>query len=265
MISLSNSNLPTTTKDMRSSRFFQNAVPILFSLLIILPGCEKENSFNKEEDLFFGTVWKLDKSEYYHNGTLVKTVELGSDRAYYVHYFTDEALVMSVENGRHDRFVQTYTISDLHINRGANIPEEVVTSINQTSMVIETDGLQHAIYPELFDYDHSVSYYSPVSQSPLSSSFIGEWNNYKMDLTRDGKVENTWELDIHIKYSKDGTVTYSTAESADEGHYLLIDDKVAFSKNFDSVMTVKIDGKEMTHESYNHMLGTTRNYFRKVK
>ena len=30
-------------------------------------------------------------------------------------------------------------------------------------------------------------------------------------------------------------------------------------------MTVKIDGKEMTQESYNPMLGTTKNYFRKIK
>ena len=249
---------------MKSSGFFQNAVPILLSLLFILTGCEKENSSNKEENLFFGTVWKLDKSEYYLNGTLVKTIELGTDRAYYIHYFADEALVISIENGSYNRYVQTYTITDLHINRGANIPEEVVTSINRTSMVIETDGLQYALYPELFDYDHSVSYYSPVSQSPLSSSFIGEWNNYKMDLTRDGKVEYSWELDIRVKYSKDGSVTYSTAESVDEGHYLLIDDKVAFSKNYNSVMTVKIDGKEMTHESYNQMLGTAKNYFRRV-
>ena len=250
---------------MKSSGFFQNAILILLSFLFILSGCEKENSGSKEENLFLGTIWKLDRREYYYNGTLVKTVESGADRAYYVHYFANESLELYVENGSYGRYVQTYTISDLHINRGAYLPEEVVTSINQTSMVLESNGLVHEMSPELFDYDHSVSYYSPAPKSPLSSSFVGKWNNYKMDLTRDGKVENTWELDTRINYSKDGTVTYNTAESTDEWHYLLIDDKVAFSKNFNSVMTVKIDGKEMTQESYNPMLGTTKNYFRKIK
>ncbi|MBR4818037.1 MAG: hypothetical protein IKX07_06965 [Bacteroidales bacterium] len=132
-------------------------------------------------------------------------------------------------------------------------------------MVIETDGLEHLISTDILEYDHSVSYYSAAKKSPLASSFEGEWNNHKMELYRDGNVVYTWEVDSNIKFSKDGTFTYPGQDSANDGYYLLFDDKVGFSKNFNSVMTVSIDGNDMILEWFSPQLGTTKNYFRKVK
>lgn len=250
---------------MKSSRIIQFANPFLIFLLFIFSGCDEIVIDDKDQELFFGTVWKADKVDYFNEGDLVRSDEYISGKALYEHYFTDTVLWISVENGQYKRGINTYKYSDLHIDYGEGIPERVVTSIDNASMVIESDGLEHAIYPELYDYDHTTAYYSVAEESPLASSFEGEWDNYKMELIRDGKVVNTWELDTRIKYSKDGTVTYSNAETTSEGYYLLVDDKVVFSVNDKSVKTVKIDGDGMIQESYNPSLGTSRVYFRRVK
>lgn len=250
---------------MKTSRIFLNSSSFLLFLLLILTGCEKEGVSNKEQKLFFGTVWKMDRADYYLDGVLVKSIEYNSENALYVHYFDDLSLWIGAEKGEYSRFIQTHSISDLHIILGPNIPERVVTSINHSSMVIETDGLEHLISTDILEYDHSVSYYSAAKKSPLASSFEGEWNNYKMELYRDGKVVYTWEVDSNIKFSKDGTFTYPGQDSTNDGYYLLVDEKVGFSKNFNSVMTVSIDGNDMILEWFSPQLGTTKNYFRKVK
>ena len=250
---------------MKTSSKLKTAGSLFLLMFLILTGCEKEGVSNKEQKLFFGTVWKMDKADYYLDGVLVKSIEYNSENALYVHYFDDLSLWIGAEKGEYSRFIQTHSISDLHIILGPNIPERVVTSINHSSMVIETDGLEHLISTDILEYDHSVSYYSAAKKSPLASSFEGEWNNYKMELYRDGKVVYTWEVDSNIKFSKDGTFTYPGQDSTNDGYYLLFDDKVGFSKNFNSVMTVSIDGNDMILESSSTQLGTTKNYFHKGK
>ena len=250
---------------MKTSSKLKTAGSLFLLMFLILTGCEKEGVSNKEQKLFFGTVWKMDKADYYLDGVLVKSIEYNSENALYVHYFDDLSLWIGAEKGEYSRFIQTHSISDLHIILGPNIPERVVTSINHSSMVIETDGLEHLISTDILEYDHSVSYYSAAKKSPLASSFEGEWNNYKMELYRDGKVVYTWEVDSNIKFSKDGTFTYPGQESTNDGYFLLVDDKVGFSKNFNSVMTVSIDGNDMILESSSTQLGTTKNYFHKGK
>lgn len=59
-------------------------------------------------------------------------------------------------------------------------------------------------------------------KSPLASSIEGEWNNYKMEQYRDGKVVHTWEVDTNVKFSKDGRTNHSNPESTYDGYYLLI-------------------------------------------
>ena len=250
---------------MKTSSKLKTAGSLFLLMFLILTGCEKEGVSNKEQKLFFGTVWKMDRADYYLDGVLVKSIEYNSENALYVHYFDDLSLWIGAEKGEYSRFIQTHSISDLHIILGPNIPERVVTSINHSSMVIETDGLEHLISTDILEYDHSVSYVSAAKKSPLASSFEGEWNNYKMELYRDGKVVYTWEVDSNIKFSKDGTFTYPGQDSTNDGYYLLVDDKVGFSKNFNSVMTVSIDGNDMILEWFSPQLGTTKNYFRRVK
>ena len=253
------------TYDMKTSSKLKTAGSLFLLMFLILTGCEKEGVSNKEQKLFFGTVWKMDKADYYLDGVLVKSIEYNSDNALYVHYFDDLSLWISAEKGEYSSFIQTHSISDLHITLDPNIPERVVTSINQTSMVIETNGVQHEFSSERLDYDHSVFYFSSAKTNPLASSFEAEWNNYKMELYRDGKVVYTWEVDSNIKFSKDGTFTYPGQESTNDGYFLLVDDKVGFSKNFNSVMTVSINGNDMILESSSTQLGTTKNYFHKGK
>ncbi|MBR5736670.1 MAG: hypothetical protein IKX60_07770 [Bacteroidales bacterium] len=243
----------------------------VFLLLLILTGCEKEGSSRNKEKLFFGTVWKLDKVDYYLDGQLVSSSAHNADNALYVHYFEDLSITIYLEDGRYRSYVQTHNISDFHINISPNVPERVVTSVTQTSMVIETDGLEHMIYPESFDYNHSVAYYSAAKKSSLASSFEGEWHNYKAELYRDGQEVFSNDQDYRVKYSKDGLVTYSDpALSVQGNNYLLIDDKLAFSQLVSpwtqTVWTVSINGDEMVQEeSSPTILGTMKYYFRKVK
>ena len=239
-------------------------------MLLILAGCEKEDPAITDQKLFLGTVWELDKVDYFLDGELVSSVEYNADNAVYVHYFEDLALWINLDNGQYRSVVQSHSLSGLRISINPDVPERVVTSITQTSMVIETDGLENMIYPEHFHYNHSVSYYSAAKTSPLASSFEGEWEAYKSELLRDGQVVNTWDLDYRVKYSKDGLVTYSDPSAEHNGkYYLLIGDKLAFSQTYSSikvVWTISINGKEMVQEqSSPTILGTTKNYFRKVK
>ena len=256
------------THEMKSSSNLKAAGSLFLLMFLILAGCEKEGVSNKEQKILFDTIWKMDRVDYYLDGELVKSIEYNSDNALYVHYFDDLSLWLYAEKGKYGSYIQPFSISDLHITLYPNMPERVITSINKSSMVIETDGLEHIVSTDILEYDHSVSYYSAAKKSPLASSFEGEWENYKMELYNDGKITKTWEVVSRIKYSKDGRITYQDpqGESLKGKYYLLIDDKVAFSVSnlSQSVYTVSISGKEMVQEGYSS-LGTTKNYFCKVK
>lgn len=241
---------------------------ILYLILLILTGCEKEGSSSDKEKLFFGTVWKKDKVDYYLDGTLVKSIEYNADNPVFIHFYEDLSLGYYLDNGKYYRYIINYSISNLHITIHPNIPERVVTTVNQTAMVIETNGYQRDISSEIIEYDHAVYYYSAAKTGPLASSFEGEWHNYKQELYRDGQIVKSWDQDMRVKYSKDGHVTYLTPNPLlEDEYYLLVGDKLVFSKSneLSIVHTVSINGDEMVQESSETILGITKSYFRKVK
>lgn len=243
--------------------------PFLFILPLIIAGCEIEDPTEKEMEIFFGTVWSQEKVDYYYEGELIKSKKNGTESAWYVHYYEDFALCMSPSTCS----ILSYTFSDHRYSISPALPDYVITSVDNDSLTIETEGFMSLIDgSETFVTDHSIEYYTAEKQSSLASALEGVWHEYKMELYKDGQITNTWDVDTKVNYHKDGSVTYPSIDGDDSQtqpkYYILVGNRLGYSPTAygkGSVYTVSINGDEMVQESDYSSLGTSKRYFRKSK